>query len=134
MTFYLCLFVLYLFHDDISQCPSGWCFFGHEHFKRFLFIFINFLLHDNNITSINLSELTSHVNTINLQIEVTNFIHKCCLEGGNVSGLRASSDGEKLPTLFGNGHAKAELAIQVSQLEKTGCILRLGRQIRSSTQ
>lgn len=64
--------------------------------------------------TINLSELTSYVNTINLQIEVTNFIHKCSLEGGNVlEGLRASNEGEKLPTLFGNGHVKAELAIQV---------------------
>lgn len=63
-------------------------------------------------TSITLSELTSHVNTINLQIEVTNFLHKCCSEGGYISELRVSND-EKLPTLFGNGHAKAELAIQV---------------------
>lgn len=65
--------------------------------------------------TVTLSDLSSHVNTINLQVEVTNFIHKCLVEGTSASSLR-SNDDARLPTLFGNGHARAELAIQVWKL------------------
>lgn len=63
--------------------------------------------------AMSLSELNSHVNTIILQIEVTNFMHKCAVERGGTGLLRAS-DGSRLPTLFGNGHVRGELVVQVN--------------------
>lgn len=59
-----------------------------------------------------ISELNSHVNTINLQTEVTNFIHQCAVERGG-PGLVRASEGNRLPTLFGNGHVRAEVVVRV---------------------
>lgn len=59
-----------------------------------------------------LSKVNSHVNTINLQTEVTNFMHQCAVERGGLGLLRAS-EGSCLPTLFGNGHVRGEVVVQV---------------------
>lgn len=63
--------------------------------------------------TMSLSELNSHVNTINLQIEVTNFFHQCAVERGGLGLLRVS-EGTRLATLFGNGHMRAEVVVQVN--------------------
>lgn len=63
--------------------------------------------------TMSLSELNSHVNTINLQTEVTNFMHQCAVERGGLGLLRAS-EGSRLPTLFGNGHVRGEMVVQVN--------------------
>lgn len=63
--------------------------------------------------TMSLSELNSHVNTINLQIEVTNFFHQCVVERGGLGLLRVS-EGTRLATLFGNGHMRAEVVVQVN--------------------
>lgn len=63
--------------------------------------------------AMSLSELNSHLNTINLQIEVTNFMHQCAVERGGPGLLRAS-EGSRLPTLFGNGHVRGDMVVQVN--------------------
>ena len=65
--------------------------------------------------ALSLTELTNHLNMITLQIEITNFMHRCTTEGEGVTSLRAGDDG-KLPTLFGNGHVRGELSVQVSNV------------------
>ena len=62
-----------------------------------------------------LSDLNSHLNTINLQVEVTIFMHRCAVEAGGVSGVRAIQD-DRLPTLFGKGHVRAETVVQVNNV------------------
>lgn len=62
--------------------------------------------------AMSLSELNSHLNTINLQIEVTNFMHQCAVDRGGLGLLRAS-EGSRLPTLFGNGHIRGDMVVQV---------------------
>lgn len=62
--------------------------------------------------TMSLSELNNHMNTINLQKEVTNFMHKSAVERGGLGLLRAS-EGSRLPTLFGNGHVRGEMVVQV---------------------
>lgn len=63
--------------------------------------------------AMSLSELNSHLNTINLQIEVTNFMHQCAVERVGPCLLRAS-EGSRLPTLFGNGHVRGDMVVQVN--------------------
>ena len=63
--------------------------------------------------TMSLSELNSHANTINLQTEVTHFMHQCAVERGGLGLLRAS-EGIRLPTLFGNGHVRGEVVVQVN--------------------
>ena len=63
--------------------------------------------------TMSLSELNSHMNTINLQIEVTSFMHQCAVDRGGLGLLRAT-EGNRLPTLFGNGHVRAEVVVQVN--------------------
>ena len=67
-----------------------------------------------------ISELNSHVNTINLQTEVTNFIHQCAVERGG-PGLVRASEGNRLPTLFGNGHVRAEVVVRVNTIVIVFC-------------
>ena len=62
--------------------------------------------------SLTMSELKSYLNTINLQMEVTSFVHKCLSESGGVSSVREGKDG-RLPTLFGNPQKRGEVATQV---------------------
>jgi len=62
--------------------------------------------------TMSLSELNNHLNTINLQTEVTNFMHQSAVERGGLGILRAS-EGSRMPTLFGNGHVRGEMAVQV---------------------
>ncbi|EDO48452.1 predicted protein [Nematostella vectensis] len=59
-----------------------------------------------------LSDLNNHLNTINLQVEVTKFMHKCAADAGSTSQLSPGDDG-RLPTLFGNGQMRGEVATQV---------------------
>ena len=65
--------------------------------------------------TMSLSELNSHLNTINLQMEVTSFLHQCAVDRGGLGILRAT-EGNRLPTLFGNGHFRAEVVVQVDKL------------------
>jgi len=62
--------------------------------------------------TMSLSELNSHMNTINLQMEVTSFMHQCAVDRGGLGLLRAT-EGNRLPTLFGNGHVRGEVVVQV---------------------
>ncbi|XP_077991490.1 zinc finger FYVE domain-containing protein 26-like [Glandiceps talaboti] len=58
------------------------------------------------------SELTKHINTITLQIDVTKYLHRC--QSGKGSGARQLSAPKKgLPTLFGNNKVKAEVVTLV---------------------
>lgn len=63
--------------------------------------------------TMSLSELNSHLNTINLQMEVTLFMHQCAVERGGLGLLRAT-EGSRLPTLFGNGHVRGDMVVQVN--------------------
>ena len=60
--------------------------------------------------TMSLSELNSHMNTINLQMEVTSFMHQCAVDRGGLGLLRAT-EGNRLPTLFGNGHVRGEVVV-----------------------
>ena len=62
--------------------------------------------------TLTVSELNSYLNTINLQMEVTHFVHSCLSESGGVSGVKEGKDG-RLPTLFGNPQIRGEVAAQV---------------------
>lgn len=64
--------------------------------------------------TMSLSELNSHMNSINLQMEVTSFMHQCAVDRGGLGLLRAT-EGNRLPTLFGNGHVRAEVVVQVNK-------------------
>lgn len=63
--------------------------------------------------TMSLSELNSHMNTINLQMEVTSFMHQCAVDRGGLGLLRAT-EGSRLPTLFGSGHVRGEVVVQVN--------------------
>lgn len=52
------------------------------------------------------SELKRHLSTVNLQIDVTKFL---C----DVTTVGNSHGDQKIPTLFGNGKERADLAIKV---------------------
>ena len=75
--------------------------------------------------TMSLSELNSHMNTINLQTEVTSFMHQCAVDRGGLGLLRAT-DGSRLPTLFGNGHVRGEVVVQVN----TGVIRLAGTSVK----
>lgn len=51
--------------------------------------------------------LSRHINTVDLQMEVTKFLHQC--ESSGASQMTDSS----LPTLFGNNNMKMDVACKV---------------------
>ncbi|KAB0374715.1 hypothetical protein FD755_013207 [Muntiacus reevesi] len=53
------------------------------------------------------SDVSRHMNTLQLQMEVTRFLHRC--ESAGTSQVTASP----LPTLFGNNHMKMDVACKV---------------------
>ena len=56
------------------------------------------------------SELKRHQSTIELQIEVTNYMYTAMIP------TEGNCDNERIPTLFGNGKERAEVVIKVSYL------------------
>lgn len=56
------------------------------------------------------SKLKQHLSTVNLQIDVTNFLNSSKLSDGETSKQKNSS----VPTLFGNGKERAELVVMVT--------------------
>lgn len=51
--------------------------------------------------------LSRHINTVDLQMEVTKFLHRCEISGSSQMA------GSPLPTLFGNNNMKMDVACKV---------------------
>ncbi|XP_070571338.1 zinc finger FYVE domain-containing protein 26-like isoform X2 [Ptychodera flava] len=57
------------------------------------------------------SELSKHINTITLQIEVTKYLHRCLTSKAGINQLLSPK--KQLPTLFGNSKIKAEVVSMI---------------------
>ncbi|XP_050190964.1 zinc finger FYVE domain-containing protein 26 isoform X4 [Myiozetetes cayanensis] len=54
------------------------------------------------------TDVSRHINTVDLQMEVTKFLHQC-----ESSGTSQMTGGSSLPTLFGNNNMKMDVACKV---------------------
>jgi len=64
-------------------------------------------------------KLKQHLNTINLQIDVTSFLNTKPSDGGGSVSMNNSSSNAPIPTLFGNGKERTELIVSVSVIKIT---------------
>uniref|UniRef100_A0ABI7YSS0 Zinc finger FYVE domain-containing protein 26 n=1 Tax=Felis catus TaxID=9685 RepID=A0ABI7YSS0_FELCA len=69
------------------------------------------------------ADVSRHMNTLQLQMEVTRFLHRC--ESAGTSQITTLP----LPTLFGNNHMKMDVACKDFQLDAAATYCRAARQL-----